>query len=68
MSADPSAAFDRAISEAIDKLVPTAVLLTSTGDKQWFDVSCRRAYDIKQTVYLAWCRARSADNWGARTC
>ena len=34
-----------------------------SGDKQWFDASCRRAYDGKQTVYRAWCRARDADHW-----
>ena len=34
-----------------------------SGDKQWFDASCRREYDAKQTVYRAWCRARDADHW-----
>ena len=32
-------------------------------DKQWFDGSCRRAYDAKQTAYRAWCRARNAEHW-----
>ena len=35
-----------------------------SGDKQWFDASCRRAYDAKQTAYHAWCRACSADHFG----
>ena len=48
----------------IDGLVPTTVLCSRSGDKQWFDVSCRRAYDAKQTAYQAWCRTRSGDHWG----
>ena len=35
-----------------------------SGDKQWFDVSCRKAYDAKQTAYHAWCIARNAEHWG----
>ena len=63
-SADPLDAFDRAIGEVIVRLVPTIVLCRRSGDKQWFDSSCRSAYDAKQTAYHAWCRARSADHWG----
>ena len=63
-SADPLDAFDRAISEVIGRIVPTTVLRCKSGDKHWFDASCRRAYDDKQTAYHAWCRARSADQWG----
>ena len=64
-SADPLDAFDQAIGEVIGRLVPTTVLLHSRSrGKQWFDASCRRAYDANQTAYHAWCRARSADNWG----
>ena len=48
------------------KLVPTTVLRSRSGDKQWFDASCRRAYNRhdKQTAYHAWCTARSADHLG----
>ena len=28
-----------------------------------FDVSCRRAYDAKQTAYRTWCRARSSNHY-----
>ena len=45
-------------------LVPNTVSLCRSGVKQWFDDSCRRAYDAKQTYYRAWCRARSDDYWG----
>ena len=44
--------------------VPPTVLRSKSGDKQWFDASCRRAYDAKQTADRSWCRARTADNWG----
>ena len=42
----------------------TTVLRNRPGDKQWFDASCRRAYDAKQTVYRAWCRAHNPVHWG----
>ena len=64
-SADQLDAFDWAIGEVIGSLVnqwPTTVLRRSR-DKQWFDTSCRRAYDAKLTTYRAWCRARSGDHW-----
>ena len=62
-SADLLDVFDRAIGEAIGRLVPITVLRCRSGDKQWFDVSYRRAYDAKQNAYRAWCRACSADHW-----
>ena len=40
------------------------VLRSGSGDKQWFDASCQRAYDAKQTAYSAWCRACNAEHWG----
>ena len=61
-SADPLDPFDRAIGEDIDRLVPTTVLHCRSGDEQWVDASCRRAYDAKQPGYHAWCRALSADH------
>ena len=63
-SADPLDAFDRDICEVICLLVHTTVLRSGSVDKQWFDDSCKRVYDAKQTAYHAWCRARSADHWG----
>ena len=62
-SADQVDVFDRAIGKVIGRLVPTTVLCSKSGDKQWFDASCQRAYDAKQTVYCAWCRACRADHW-----
>ena len=44
-SADPSVAFDRASGKVIGRYVPTTVMNSRSGDKQWFDASCRRAYD-----------------------
>ena len=35
-----------------------------SGDKQWFDASCRSAYDAKQTAYRAWFSARNSEHWG----
>ena len=55
-SADPLVTFDSAIGEVICRQVHTTVLHRRSGDKQWFDASCRRPYDPKQTAYRAWCR------------
>ena len=44
--------------------VSTIVLRRRSGDKLWFDASYRRAYDAKQTAFLAWCRARNAEHLG----
>ena len=35
-----------------------------SGDMQWFDACCRRAYDAKQTAYDTRCEARNADHCG----
>ena len=51
-SADPLDAFDRAIGEVIGRLVPTTVLRCRSVDKQWFDASCRRAYDAKRLLTI----------------
>ena len=61
-SADPLVVFDRAIGEVIGRYVATTVLRSRSGDKQWFNASCRRAYDAKQTACCAWCRSRTSDN------
>ena len=63
-SADSLVALDRAIGEVVGRNVPTTVLCSRSGDKQWFDARCRRAYDAKQTAYRARCRAHSAEHWG----
>ena len=63
-SADPLVAFDRAIGEVIGSYVPTTVLCSRSGDKQWFKANCGRAHDDKQTAYRAWFRACNADDWG----
>ena len=62
--ADPLVAFDRVIGKIIFQYVPTTVLLSRSGDMQWFGPSCRRAYDAKQTAYRAWYRARNAEHLG----
>ena len=61
-SADPLNAFNRAIDEVIGRFVPTTALRSRSGDKQWFDTTCWRADDAKQTAYRDWCKARSADH------
>ena len=48
----------------IGRLVPTIVLQSKSGDKQWFDASWRRAHDAEQTAYHVRCSALSADHWG----
>ena len=63
-SAEPLAAFDGAISKVIGRHVPTTFLRSESGDKQWFDASCRRANDAEQTAYRACCRTRDAEHWG----
>ena len=50
LSADQLVAFDRAIGEVIGSYVPTTVLCSRYGDKQWFDASYQRAYDAKHTA------------------
>ena len=50
--ADEWDAFDRAIGEVIVRYVPTTVLHNRSGDKQWFDASCWRSYDAKQTLIM----------------
>ena len=37
--------------------IPTTVLHNRSGDKQWFDTSCQRTHDAKQSAYRVWCRA-----------
>ena len=63
-SADPSAAFDRAIREVIGRYFFMIVFHSRSKDKKWFDASCRRAYGTRQTAYRAFCRGRYADHWG----
>ena len=64
--ADPLNAFDRAIGGVIGRFVPTTVLLSRSGHKQWFQASCRRVYDVKLSAYCAWGRPRSRVYGAAR--
>ena len=66
-SADTIVILNRAIGEVIGRYVPTTVLHSRNGDKQWFDASCKRAHDAKQTAYRAWCRAAML-NIGGNLC
>ena len=52
-SADPLDAFDRDSGEVIGRVVLTTVLRCRSGNKKWFDASCWRVYDAKQTAYHA---------------
>ena len=63
-SADPLAAFDRAIGEVVGRHVLTTVLSSRSGDKQWFDANCWRTYDAKQNTCCAWCTECNADHSG----
>ena len=62
--ADSLVVFNRAIGEVIGRYVPTTVLHGRSGDKQWFDASCWRAYDAYQTACRAWCRGCNVEHWG----
>ena len=55
---------EQLVRSLVGMFLPTTVLLSRSRDKQWFDASCWRAYDAKQTVYRAWCRARNAEHLG----
>ena len=65
-SAIPLNAFERAIGRSLVGLfLPLfCVVDRRSKDKQWFDASCQRTYDAKQSAYRAWCRACSAKHWG----
>ena len=51
-SANPLDAFNWAIGEVLDRIVPTTVLHCWSGDEQWFDDGCQRAYDAKQSAII----------------
>ena len=51
-SADPLDAFDRAIGEDIGRLVPTTVLCSRSGDKEWFDSSCRELMMLSRLLIM----------------
>ena len=63
-SADSLVPSDRANGEVIGSNVPTTALPRWSGDKHWFDTSCRRACDAKEAAYHVWCRARNEEHWG----
>ena len=44
--------------------LPLFFVVSRSRDKQWFDASYRRTYDVKQTAYRAWCRAHNAYHLG----
>ena len=46
---DPLVAFDRALGDVNGRYVPTTVLHSRSGDKQWFDASCRRVFAAVST-------------------
>ena len=60
-SPKPLDVFNQAIGEIISRLFPTTVLRSRSGNRQWFDDRCLRAYDGKQTTYRACCRTRIAE-------
>ena len=47
----------------IGRFALTTVLRSRSGDKPWFDGSCRRPHHAKQTAYRVWIRVSSANNW-----
>ena len=47
-SADPLVAFDRAIGG----YVPTTVFRSKSGDKQWFDASCRELLMLNRLLIV----------------
>ena len=51
-SADPLVAFDRAIGEVIGRYIPTTVLRSRSGDKQWSDASCREHMVLNRLLIM----------------
>ena len=51
-SVDPLDAFDRTIVEVIRRLVRTTVLHSRSGDKRWFDASCRKNKMLSRLLIL----------------
>ena len=55
--------FDREVSKIMERFVPMVTVRRRAEDAAWFDGDCRRALELKQSVYHHWCRNRSALNW-----
>ena len=62
---DPVDYLNNLVLDVITKFIPSRVIKVRSRDKPWFDESCRRAFDAKQTAYRAWCRVRSPLLWNA---
>ena len=53
---------DREVSRIMERFVPM-VTVRGGWDAAWFNGDCKRAFELKQSVYHRWCRNRSAVNW-----
>ena len=63
-SAHPLVALNRDVRAVIGGYIPTTVLRSISGDKHWFDSSCRKVYDAKQTDYHAWSKTLNTEHLG----
>ena len=55
--------FYREVSRIMERFVPMVTVRRRGGDAASFDGDCKRAFELKQSVYHRWCRNRSALNW-----
>ena len=51
------------LSLLVECFVPTKMIRVRNNDKPWFNVDCRRAFDLKQKARLLCTRDRSRVNW-----
>ena len=59
----PVDALNTYLLNIINECVPSRILKFRLRDKPWFNDSCRRIYDVKQTAYRTWTRHRTHANW-----
>ena len=63
-SDNPVDVLNEHLSLLVGRYVPTKIIRVRNKDKPWFDVQCRRAFDLKQDAHFRWTRDRSRVNWG----
>ena len=51
------------VSRIMERFVSMVTVRRIRGGAAWFDVDCRRAFELKQSAYHRWCRIRSVVNW-----
>ena len=64
-SDNPVEVLNEHLSLLVGRYVPTKIIRVRNKDMPWFDVLCRRAFDLTQEAHLRWTRDRSRVNWEA---